>query len=111
MPASAIAIRFQLSPDENLVAHRLPDFANSIYATTDYIARHSFSGSNPTARWIALGGKEVLASWRQDSLYSICKVHHIVSDMSAQLNAVKAGMGQTERSAETAVFPNDDGEH
>ncbi len=88
-----IAIRFQVSPDENLVAHRLPDFANAIYATPDYIARNVCTGPNPTGRWIALGGKEVLAHWRQDSPYSGCKVHHIVSDMLVHLNAVKAGMG------------------
>ena len=32
-----IAIRFQVSSDENLISHRLPDFASSIYATPDYI--------------------------------------------------------------------------
>lgn len=88
-----IAIRFQKHPDEHLVAHRLPDFTNAIYATREYFKTHTFTGPNPTARWIALGGKEVLAHWRQDTPYSSCKVHHVVSDMLAHFNAVKAGMG------------------
>ncbi len=39
-----IAIRFQVLPGDSLVAHRLPDFASSIYATADYIATHNFQG-------------------------------------------------------------------
>lgn len=88
-----IALRFQANPDENLVAHRLPDFTSSIYATRKYIETHTFVDPNPTAQWIAMGGKEVLAHWRQDTPYSDCKVHHVVSDMLAHYNAVKAGMG------------------
>ncbi|PHS05726.1 MAG: hypothetical protein COA78_15050 [Blastopirellula sp.] len=88
-----IAIRFQVSPDENLISHRLPDFASSIYATPDYIATHSFSDPNPTARWIVLGGREVLSHWRQDSPHAGCKVQHVVSDMQVHFNAVKASMG------------------
>jgi len=88
-----IAIRFQIQPDSNLVAHRLPDFANSVYATPDYISGHSFFGQSPSAEWIALSSKEVLAHWRQATPYSNCKVRHIISDMLAQLNAVKASMG------------------
>jgi len=88
-----IAIRFQVQPDDNLVAYKLPSFANSIYATREYAKTHSFTGPNPTAHWIAMGGKEVLDHWRHDTPYSGCKVHHVVSDMLAHLNAVKAGMG------------------
>lgn len=88
-----IAIRFQAEPEDGLVAHRLPDFVNSIYATPDYYADHSFTGDTPTARWVALGDKGVLANWRQDSAYSGCEVHHTVSDMLTHVNAMKAGMG------------------
>lgn len=88
-----IAIRFQVQPDDSLVAHRLPDFANTIYATQNYVDTHSFTGGNPTAEWIALGGKGVLAHWRDDSPFSGCKVSHVISDMQAQQSAVKAGMG------------------
>jgi DNA-binding transcriptional LysR family regulator len=88
-----IAIRFQVQPEETLVAHRLPDFANAIYANPEYINTHRLTGADPDGRWIALGGKEVLAHWRQETPYAGCKVQHIVSDMLAQLNAVKAGLG------------------
>jgi len=88
-----IAIRFQVQPDVSLVAHRLPDFANTVYATQDYVDAHSFTGANPTAEWIALGGKEVLAHWRDDSPMSNCKLAHVISDMQAQQSAISAGMG------------------
>lgn len=88
-----IAIRFQTHPDKSLVTKRLPDFANAIYATPDYIDAHEFGGEEPDARWVVLGGKEVLAHWRHSSPFSACPVQHIVSDMLAHLNAVKAGLG------------------
>ncbi|MGR3290332.1 MAG: hypothetical protein ACU0C9_03955 [Paracoccaceae bacterium] len=65
-----IAVRFQIQLYEGLVAYRLPDFANSIYATPAFIEQHSFTGPAPTARWIVLGTKGTLASWRDDSIYS-----------------------------------------
>lgn len=88
-----IAIRFQVQPEKSLVARRLPDFANAIYANPAYVNDHIFGGKKANATWIALGGKEVLAHWRSDSSYSGCKVQHIVSDMLVQFNAVKAGLG------------------
>lgn len=88
-----IAIRFQVQPEKSLVARRLPGFANAIYATPAYVNDHTFIGEDANATWIALGGKEVLAHWRSVSPYSGCKVHHIVTDMLAHLNAVKAGLG------------------
>ena len=53
----------------------------------------SFEGPNPDARWVALGGKDVSAHWRQGQAYSTCKVQHVISDMQAQIDAVKAGLG------------------
>ncbi|MEX0301386.1 MAG: LysR family transcriptional regulator [Leisingera sp.] len=88
-----IAIRFQDTPEPALISQELPGFANSIYATRAYVDAHRFDGLDPDARWVALGSKEVLAHWRQGSAYSACKVQHIVSDMLAQVNAVKAGLG------------------
>jgi len=88
-----IAIRFQSQPDETLVAHRLPDFANSIYATRHYINSHSFSGAAAEAEWVALGNKETLANWRRNSHYGNCTVRHTISDMQAHFNAVTAGLG------------------
>jgi len=88
-----IAIRFQVQPEKSLVAQRLPDFANAIYASLDYIETHRFDGEQVDAKWILLGGKEVLAHWRSDCTYSGCPVQHVVSDMLVHLNAVKAGLG------------------
>lgn len=88
-----IAIRFSEAPDPGLVCQKLPDIANLIYATPDYIETHQLDGPDPDARWVALGGKEVLAHWRQGSIYSACKIQHVISDMQAQVSAVKAGLG------------------
>ena len=88
-----IAIRFQVDPDDGLVSYRLPDFANSIYASPEYIEKYGFTGPNPSARWIGLGTKKTFAAWRNNSPYSNCKLQHMVSDMQVHLNAVKAGMG------------------
>lgn len=88
-----IAIRFQVEPNNNLVGHRLPDFANAVYATPDYIAKHSFTGQNPTGRWVGWETKETLSRWRHNTPYANCKVHHCVSDPTAQQEAVKQGLG------------------
>lgn len=88
-----IAIRFQVEPEPGLIAHGLPDFANSIYATPAYIVKTNCAGPECSGKWIVLGGKEVLAHWRQDSPYSTCKVQHIVTDMQTHVEAVKSGMG------------------
>ncbi|MES0828371.1 LysR family transcriptional regulator [Ruegeria sp. SCP11] len=88
-----IAIRFSETPDPGLVCQKLPDIANLIYATPEYIETHKFDGPDPDARWVVLGSKEVLAHWRQGSTYSACKTQHVISDMQAQVSAVKAGLG------------------
>lgn len=88
-----IAIRFQVQPEKSLISQKLPDFANAIYATPAYVDAHHFDGANPTAKWVVVGGKEVLGHWRSGFAYSGCSVQHIVSDMMAQISAVKAGLG------------------
>lgn len=88
-----IAIRFQGLPEKSLVARKLPDFANALYATQAYIDAHNIGGDNCTGSWVAIGGKEVLANWRVDTPYAHCAVQHVVSDMMAHQSAIKAGMG------------------
>ncbi len=88
-----IAIRLQRQPESNLVAHQLPDFASAVYATPEYIAAHTFTGQEPTARWIGWGSEEALVEWRRESPFSSCKLHHHISDSLTQLDAVKAGLG------------------
>lgn len=91
-----IAIRFQAEPEGHLISHRLPDFANAVYATPDYIAEHSFTGQEPTGRWINWereNSRDTLTQWQRNSPYSSCKVQHSVSDPSSQLQAVKAELG------------------
>lgn len=91
-----IAIRFQLEPESHLVGYRLPDFANGIYATENYFKEHCFAGENPTAHWISWereSARNTLLRWQANSSYAGCKVQHYVSDLTAQLQAVKAELG------------------
>lgn len=88
-----IVIRFSETPDPGLVCRKLPDIAKLIYATPDYIETHQFDGPDSDARWVALGSKEVLAHWRQGSIYSACKIQHVISDVQTQVCAVRAGLG------------------
>ena len=40
-----------------------------------------------------MGTRETFASWRDESPFANCKTHHLVTDISAHLQAVKSGMG------------------
>ena len=89
-----IVIRFQAEPDDHLVGYRLPDFANAVYATPDYIGAHSFTGPDPTGRWVGWETtRDTLARWHRSTPYANCKIRHRVSDPVAQIQAVKAGLG------------------
>jgi len=91
-----IAIRFQTEPEGHLVGHRLPDFANALYATPNYVANNSFTGQNPTGQWINWqrdSSRGTLARWQADSDFAQCGTRHYVSDPSSQLQAVKAELG------------------
>lgn len=88
-----IAIRFQKEPEEHLIGHRLPDFARAIYATQEYIDNHTFFGPETDAEWVGWSTKENVAFWNSDTPFSHCKIHHIVTEPMAHLQAVKCGLG------------------
>jgi len=88
-----IAIRFQAQPDDSLVGRRLPDFANSVYATPHYLATHSITGPAPTARWVGWGNSPMQPDWQQVKALKRCKIGHIASDPMTQLAAVRENLG------------------
>lgn len=88
-----IAIRFQNAPDDNLVGRRLPDFANSVYATPQYLAAHDITGPTPTARWVGWGNSKMQPDWQQVKELKRCKVGHMASDPMTQLAAVRENLG------------------
>ena len=88
-----IAIRFQKAPDAHLIGHKLPDFARAIYASQDYIDNHTFTGPNTNAMWVGWASKESVAFWNNDTPFSHCKIHHVVTEPTAHLQAVKCGLG------------------
>jgi len=88
-----IAIRFQKAPDQHLIGHQLPGFARAIYASQDYIDSHTFTGPNTNAQWVGWASKENVAFWNSDTPFSHCKIHHVVTEPTAHLQAVKCGLG------------------
>lgn len=88
-----IAVRFQESPDENLFGRRWPKFSDCVYATQDYIDNHTFTGANPTARWVGWSESDKQPYWIKDSPFPDCTVRHTVPEPIAQVSAVKAGLG------------------
>jgi len=88
-----IAIRFQKAPDQHLIGHQLPGFARAIYASQDYIDSHTFTGPNINAQWVGWASKENVAFWNSDTPFSHCKIHHVVTEPTAHLQAVKCGLG------------------
>lgn len=88
-----IAIRFQDEPDDYLVGRRLPDFANSVYATPQYLATHHITGRNPTARWVGWGNSRMQPEWKQAKYLKYCRVGHMASDPMTQLAAVRENLG------------------
>lgn len=90
-----IAIRLQVEPDNYLISHRLPDFANAVYATPDYIATHTFTGKDATGQWLGWAAKEMVMDWNRDSPFANCKVQHCISDPYSHLQALKNGLGFT----------------
>ena len=64
-----------------------------VYGSPEYVAAHSFTGREPTGRWIGWGEPEPQPKWLRDTPFPNCKIHHHVVDPWAQLNAAKEGMG------------------
>ncbi len=71
----------------------MPSLANSVYAAPDYLAEHSVTGANPTARWVGWGSSKIEPDWRQAAHLLGCRIGHIAADPMAQLAAVREGMG------------------
>ncbi|MCZ6589396.1 MAG: LysR family transcriptional regulator [Alphaproteobacteria bacterium] len=88
-----IAIRFAREPESYLVGRRLPDAAEAVYATPEYVEQHSFEGDTPTARWIGWRDLEEFPKWVKKSDYPRCPTHWRLPDMLLQLEAAKAGLG------------------
>lgn len=88
-----IAIRFSAAPENNLVGRRLPDFADAIYATPRYVAQNTFSGAEPTARWIGWEGDDAHPDWVRRSPFPGCAARWQVGDLMAQVEAARQGLG------------------
>lgn len=91
-----IAIRFQAEPEEHLIGRKLPEFGLAVYASHDYEAAHTFTGKNPSARWLSWeksNNHGLLTRWIKSTPYSHCQVQHSIADPLGLQEAVKAGLG------------------
>jgi DNA-binding transcriptional LysR family regulator len=88
-----IAIRFQEKPDGHLFGRRWPAFGDSIYASPEYIEKHSFTGPNPTGKWLSWGEGNKHPDWIRTMPFPKCLIHHDVPEIHAQIEAAKAGLG------------------
>ncbi|OUR73772.1 hypothetical protein A9Q77_05195 [Marinomonas sp. 42_23_T18] len=91
-----IAIRFQAEPEEHLIGRKLPDFGLAVYTSTDYKAKHTFTGQPPSARWLSwekLNNHGLLSRWIKTTPYLHCQVQHSIADPLGLQEAVKAGLG------------------
>ncbi len=90
-----IAIRISRAPEDYLVGRRLPDLAEAVYATPEYVAKHTFTGDAPTARWIGWRNLEKFPKWIKKSDYPRCQTHWHLPNMLVHLEGAKAGLGMT----------------
>lgn len=90
-----IAIRFSREPDEWLVGRRLPDFADAVYATREYIAAHTFEGPDATARWLGWPGDGDRPDWARRMPYPDCPAKWQLNDLDAHIEAVRQGLGMS----------------
>lgn len=89
-----VVIRLQQQPDEYLIGRKLPDIASAVYATPEYISRHSFEGKNPTAKWLSwIENSKEMTKWHDRTPFHRCKIQHQIFDPFTHLSAVKAGLG------------------
>lgn len=88
-----IALRSQFDPNDNFVGRRLPDFADYVYASPDYIRDHWFEGNLTNANWIGRGALDVTNPWTNQTPYPDAAVRHDIPDMMDQAQAAAAGLG------------------
>jgi len=65
----------------------------AIYATQEYIDKHTFFGPDTDAEWVGWSTKENVDFWNSDTPFSHCKIHHVVTEPMAHLQAVKCSLG------------------
>lgn len=88
-----IAVRFSRDPGEALVGRRLPDFADAIYSSQRYTQEHTFTGRDPTARWIGWGEPDLSPKWLRASPFPDCAIGWQIDDPLTQVAAAKDGVG------------------
>lgn len=88
-----VAIRFMEKPDDWLFGRKLPAFRDAVYASSEYIVKNSFTGNEPSARWIGWPGDPDRPDWIKTMPFPKCAVRWRIGDVNAQAAAARAGLG------------------
>lgn len=88
-----IAIRFTHKPDEHLIARRLPDFVDAIYASRAYLKKHCKNGGLTSPEWIGWSDTEMFKTRVKKTQFSKAGIAWSMPSMPLQVEATKQGMG------------------
>lgn len=88
-----IAIRTTNSPPEHLIGRRISSYAQSVYASTQYMEECQKNARSVC--WLASVDEKTRHAVTHNEAYLQAPVHHHLDDVMLQLEAAKAGMGMT----------------
>lgn len=88
-----VAIRVTNSPPEHLIGRRISGYAQSVYASRDYVQKFVSDQDLSRLRWLSSLEAKPLNQALQHTTYAQALEHHFIDDMSLQYEAAKAGMG------------------
>jgi len=88
-----IAIRFTHKPDDHLIARRLPDFFDAIYASPTYLRKHWKKEKPVKPEWIGWPDKEMFKSRVKKTQFAKAKIAWSMPSMPLQVEATRQGMG------------------
>ncbi|MBO6894271.1 MAG: LysR family transcriptional regulator [Roseibium sp.] len=88
-----IAIRFQEEPAPFLVGRRLPEFAESIYASRTHLSALAAAGQRDSLNWIGWSRGYSEPDWKTISSIVDGPARHDFHDPLDQFEAVRAGLG------------------
>ena len=91
-----VAIRSTTTPPENLIGHKICEYASSVYASNKYLSHHGCNASSiidsSKHSWIGWCN-ESLSSKTIEDYYSKAKLISRVNSKLSRLEAVKSGIG------------------
>lgn len=88
-----IAVRVTDQPPEHLVGRRISAYAQTIYASHEYVDQFKAGLHDGHLRWLARIDPVQIKDYALHAAYSQAPCHHHIDSMALQYEAAKAGMG------------------